>query len=140
MTVQLALYKGPAQDLAHKIAHWAVCVFTGSPYSHCELVINGVCWSASARDGGVRGKVIDLHSGRWDVIDLPDSFSEAAALAWFREHDGARYDWAGVMRFAVPFLPLSVGRWFCSEACAAALGIGQAHKLTPRSLAQMFQP
>ena len=140
MTLRLALYKGPPTDLAHKIAHWAVCTFTGSIYSHCELVINGVCWSASARDGGVRGKVIDLHSGRWDVIDLPEQLSEADALAWFKAHDGLRYDWAGVMRFAIPFLPLSVGRWFCSEACGAALGIGQAHKLTPRSLAQMFQP
>ena len=46
----------------------------------------------------------------------------------------------GFVRIAIPFLPLSVGRWFCSEACGAALGIGQPHTLTPRSLAQMFQP
>jgi hypothetical protein len=81
MTLRLALYKGPAQDLAHKIAHWAVCLFTGSPYSHCELVINGVCRSASARDGGVRGKVIDLHSGKWDVVELDEAFSAELAIA-----------------------------------------------------------
>ena len=138
--MKLALYKGPAQNWAHKIAHWAVCTFTGSPYSHCELVINGVCWSASARDGGVRGKVIDLASGRWDVVDLPAQLSQADALAWFRAHDGLRYDWAGVMRFALPFLPLCMVRWFCSEACGAALGLAQPHKLTPRTLAHMFLP
>ena len=60
--MKVALYKGPAKDWRHKVAHWAVCVATRSPYSHCELVIDGVCWSASARDGGVRGKVIDLVS------------------------------------------------------------------------------
>jgi len=136
--MKLALYKGPAQDLAHKIAHWAVCTFTGSDYSHCELVINGVCWSASARDGGVRGKVIDLHSGRWDVIDLPPQLDETAALAWFKDHDGLPYDWAGVMRFAIPFLPQRSKQWFCSEACAAAMGISRAHELTPETLAQMF--
>ncbi len=144
MSLRLALYKGPPTDLAHKLAHWAVCTFNASPYSHCELVLDGVCWSASARDGapgkpdGVRGKVIDLTSGRWDVIDI--SGDESAALAWFKAHEGLRYDWAGVARFAVPFLKVSANRWFCSEACGAALGIGQPHTLTPRSLAQMFQP
>lgn len=118
--MKVALYKGPAKDWRHKVAHWAVCVATRSPYSHCELVIGGVCWSASARDGGVRGKVIDLQSGRWDVF--PIEGDEAAALAWFLAHKGQRYDWAGVARFALPFLPNSADRWFCSEALAAALG------------------
>lgn len=138
MTLRLALYKGPAQDLAHKIAHWAVCLFTGSPYSHCELVINGVCWSASARDGGVRGKVIDLHSGKWDVVELDEAFRASDAIAWFQSHAGEAYDWAGVMRFALPFLPQRSKQWFCSEACAAAMGISRAHELTPETLAQMF--
>lgn len=127
--MQVALYKGPAKDWRHKVAHWAVCVATRSPYSHCELVIGGVCWSASARDGGVRGKVIDLQSGRWDVF--PIEGDEAAALAWFRAHDGQRYDWAGVARFALPFLPNGSDRWFCSEALAAALGRPRPERSIP---------
>lgn len=138
--MKLALYRGPAQDLAHKIAHWAVCTFTGSIYSHCEVVINGVCWSASARDGGVRGKKVDLNSGRWDVIDLPAQMDEAAAVAWFMEHDGAAYDWAGVLRFALPFLPQRRGQWFCSEACAAALGMPGAADLSPQNLMEVLCP
>lgn len=130
--MKLALYKGPAQDIAHKIAHWAVCLFTGSPYSHCELVIGGVCWSASARDGGVRGKVIDLASGHWDLFEIHGD--EDLALEWFLAHDGARYDWAGVFRFALPFLPASRSRWFCSEACAAALLLPGARDLNPQQL------
>lgn len=60
-----------------------------------------------------------------------------AALAWFREHAGDGYDWAGVVRFIIPFLPHRRGQWFCSEACAAALGIAKPHKLTPQALLEL---
>lgn len=119
--MQIAFYKGPAQDWRHKLAHWAVCLFTRSNYSHCELVIDGICWSASARDGGVRRKVIDLKSGRWDVV--PIHGDRVGALAWFTAHEGEAYDWAGVFRFALPWLPNSDTRWYCSEACAAAIAL-----------------
>lgn len=136
--LRLAFYKGPATDWTHKIAHWAVCLFTGSKYSHVELVINGVCWTSSARDGGVRGKVIDLHSGKWDVVELDEAFSAEQAISWFKAHEGEPYDWAGVMRFAIPFLPQRSKQWFCSEACAAALGMKNGHKVTPEILARVF--
>ena len=42
---------------------------------------------------------------------------------------------AGVLRFGLPFLPQRRSQWFCSEACAAALGLPHAHKFTPQSLA-----
>ena len=56
--------------------------WTGSQYSHCELVINGTCCSSSIRDGGVRGKVMALPAHSWDVIDLPWA-DEHAAQQWF---------------------------------------------------------
>lgn len=129
--MKIALYKGPPTDLAHKLAHWAVCLFTGSPYSHCELVIGGICYSASARDGGVRAKAIDLNTGRWDVF--PIEGDEKAALNWFIAHQGQKYDWAGIARFAIPFLPHRSKQWFCSEACGAALGLDNPQDLTPAS-------
>jgi hypothetical protein len=92
--LQLALYKGPATDTWHQLAHRVICWVTGSPYSHVELVINGVCCSASPRDGGVRFKRIDLASGKWDVIDVP-GHSEARAWDWFCRHNGHAYDYAG---------------------------------------------
>lgn len=137
--MMLALYKGPpVNDWMHSLAHWAVCTFTGSRYSHCELFIDGRAYSASARDGGVRAKVIDFTSGRWDL--LPIQGDEAAAVAWFMEHDGAAYDWAGVLRFALPFLPQRRGQWFCSEACAAALGMPGAADLSPQTLMEVLCP
>jgi hypothetical protein len=48
MSVQLALYKSHGNWVNRFIRWW-----TGSPYSHCELVINGTCYSSSVRDGGV---------------------------------------------------------------------------------------
>lgn len=93
--MQLAAYKGPAPTLSGKLVHLAICgVDTVRQswkhrrlvvvrHSHCELVIQGRCYSASDRDGGVRGKV----------------------LAWFRDHDGDNYDWVGIARFVLPFLP-----------------------------------
>ena len=129
--MHICLYKGPPTDLAHKIAHKAVCWFTGSKYSHCELLIGGLCYSSSARDGGVRAKAIDLTSGRWDVY--PIEGDEKKALQWFIDHMGKRYDWAGIARFVIPFLPKVDGQWFCSEACGAALGLDNPQDLTPAS-------
>lgn len=134
--MQIAFYKGPAKGLTNQLGRLLVCLGTLSRYSHCELVIQGVCYSASARDGGVRGKVIDLDSGHWDVVDVPGD--EAAALAWFRQHQGERYDWMGVLRFALPFLRQRPGKWFCSEAVAAMLGMGDGDGVTPGDLWEVY--
>lgn len=130
--MKLAMYRGPAEDPLHKFGHAVVTLFTASEYSHCELVIDGVSWSASSRDGGVRGKSINLDSGRWDQFAVEGD--EAKALEWFKEHRGARYDWAGVLRFGIPLLPRRRDQWFCSEACAAALGLSRPYTFTPQDL------
>lgn len=135
MTMALAMYKGPADDWLHKLSHWAVCVFTLSRYSHCELVIDGLCHSSSFRDGGVRVKKIDLTSGHWEVFPLPEvPGREEHVRAWFARHQGEGYDWAGIARFVLPALLHRPKQWFCSEACAAALGIPGAADFDPQDL------
>jgi len=134
--MQLALYKGPAQNRWHQLAHRAVCLFTGSKYSHVELVINGTACSASARDGGVRIKQIDLASGKWDVVQI--SGDEGRAWDWFSIHAGQGYDFAGVARFIVPLLPHKRSQWFCSEAVAAALGLPEPDLWTPQMLFERY--
>ena len=110
--------------------------WTGSPYSHCELVIGkrghkGLCWSSSNRDGGVRTKSIAVYDGHWDVIDLP--WADPAKIAAARQlFAGARYDWLGVFLFAFGFHAKK--RWFCSEICATALGISNGHNYSPATL------
>jgi hypothetical protein len=135
--IRLALYKGPADGLVHKLGHWAVCIGTMSRYSHCELEIDGVCWSSSIRDWGVRGKVIDLTSGRWDVVEIPAA-DTASALAWFTARAGKPYDWPGVLRFALPFLRQKPGEWFCSESAAGALSLSDPSNWTPGKLGRLF--
>lgn len=136
MRLQLAFYKGPpAADWTHALSHYAIRLWTWSCWSHAELVIDGLCYSSSVRDGGVRAKTIDLTSGRWDVVGVElDDDQVEAALSWFLVNDGERYDWAGVWRFVIPLLPQAPRRWFCFEAVGAALGFAGAHKLTANDL------
>lgn len=141
MKLALALYKGPPRnDWWHSVSHYAIRLWTWSRWSHAELVIDGVCYSSSARDGGVRSKRIDLTSGRWDVVDLHIAEDQAErALSWFMVNLGDQYDWAGIWRFVVPFLPQNKRRWFCFEAIGSALGFAGAHKLTANDLHKWAQ-
>lgn len=136
--MKLALYAGPAKSIAQKLIHWAICLFTWSRYSHVELVIDGRCFSASNRDGGVRAKFIDLYSGRWDVIEIPERFQAKtwAAIAWFRRHDGENYDWIGCARLCplLHWLPARSDHHFCSKAIAEALGLPNPDDYTPQRL------
>ena len=129
MGCAIAFYKGPpTDDVWHIISHYAIRLWTWSKYSHAELVINGYCYSSSARDGGVRFKKIDLGSGRWDVI--PVRGSQVEALWWFDQHKGQPYDWLNILRYLFPFIPQRADRWVCFEAISAMLGLAGGHKLT----------
>jgi len=136
MTIQLALYKGPPRDdWAHTLSHYGIRVWTWSKWSHAELVIDGVCWSSSARDGGVRHKKIDLASGRWDVFELDLSDDEIArALAWFVKNNGKGYDYLNIGRFVLPILGQDRDRYVCFESIGAALCFAGAHRLTANDL------
>ena len=131
--MQIAYYTG-RRLLFDRLVQW----WTGGPYSHCELVLNGVCHSASLRDGGVRSKVIDLTTGRWDVLDLPqyDAGDEVDALQWFAVHAGEGYDVAGLLGFVLPWRTQNRRRWFCSEAIAEALQITRSWEKSPNDLAR----
>ena len=130
--MNLALYKAPG-TLADKL----IRIFTGSPYSHVELVIGNESWSASAREGIVRPKIMWHDPEKWDVIEIKGA--EPYALHWFLQHAGQKYDWAGVFRFILPLLPNSRNRWFCSEAVAAALGLPEPELFTPGALADWYK-
>lgn len=133
--IQLALYKGPPSGVTHWAAHIAVCVGTISKYSHVELVIDGVCYSSSVRDGGVRSKRIDLDC-KWDVIEI--KCDAQRAINWFRAHEGEGYDWPGIARFALPVIHHRRKKWFCSEAVAAMIGLESPHKWSPGALARYY--
>lgn len=133
--MQLAFYKGGKRFFDRMVQWW-----TRSSYSHCELVFGYVpgseaaeCASSSKLDGGVRIKLIDLAPDRWDLVDLPFS-DEAAARDWFQLHLGENYDVKGLLGFVGPIKGRSK-KWFCSEACAAALGYEDPWRYSPAMLA-----
>lgn len=129
MTVYLAMYKGPGSRLTHKVFHYATCLFTLSRYSHCEIIFNGLAYSSSARDGGVRYKRIpDINnSNRWDLFELP-YVNPHEALKLFETRKGRKYDYFGVARYVLPFLPNSKNRDYCSETVSLMAGLINTEK------------
>lgn len=128
--IYLAAYKGKGKLFNRLIRLW-----TRSRYSHCELVMPDGRWlSASAMDGGVREKHIELNLEHWDLFPLPWA-SEARIEDVFARHWGKGYDWLGV--FLSQLLPVAIDdrqRMFCSEFCAAALGFQDGQRFSPALL------
>lgn len=137
MKVQLALYKGPpsSDNLKHFITHYAICIRSLSKYSHCELVIDGVSYSSSARDGGVRKKTI-IFDQKWDIIDLPRADAHRAIEIFELKEDNP-YDWMGIVSFILPFVKHSKDKEFCSEIVAEMLCIDPADKCFPGDLKKL---
>lgn len=135
--MMLAFYKGWRGGLAG-LFDAAVRWWTRGQYSHCEIVFSdGMAASASVRDGGVRFKRISFDHSRWDFV--PVAGDERAVRTWFAAHEGAGYDFLGLFGFVWRREPGAARRWFCSEACAAALGIDDAWRFCPNGLAAVVR-
>lgn len=129
MEVQLALYKGKGQIGNYLIRWW-----TGSEYSHCELVVDGWCYSSSLMDKGVRRKQIDLTDGKWDLIPLPKA-DKQKIRKYFYETDSDEYGAFGLLVSQIfNRARQTPGAQFCSEWCANALGLPKASSYSPASL------
>ena len=130
--VQLAMYKGKGK-VGNALIRW----WTSSPYSHCELVVNGVCYSSSLMDGGVRAKAIALNPDHWDLFELPDSLA-TQILDYFEKTKGQKYSWLDLIRSQVFNANLDEeDAAFCSDWCAAALGIPNPTLYSPRTLNEL---
>ena len=139
MTVQLALYKGKG-EFGNAVIRW----WTRSPYSHCELVVDGWCYSSSVMDKGVRKKQvgtgadqIDLRAEHWDLVPL--RWADAAAiLQHFVRTDPDRYGWPTLIASQLLNRNLQVEHAaFCSEWCAAALGLPSPASYSPATLGSL---
>ena len=130
--MKLAMYKGKG-NFYDKLIRFV----TLSSYSHCELVIDGLCYSSSPRDGGVRMKYIYLDDN-WYTFDLPTHYTKEQALSWFVENAGKKYDWVGAITSIFPFQFHAGNKYFCSEACANMLGLYDPKSYTPQQLLDYF--
>ena len=93
-------------------------------------------WSPrrAGRSGGVRLKRIDVRdASKWLLVDVPWADARAAAI-WFKEHQGALYNWQGILGFLAWVIPGKRGRYACHEACAAALGHPSPSRTDPAAL------
>lgn len=140
MKAYLALYKGPTSDVLHFVSHWITCAVLSvrdlklTKYSHTEIFIDGAAYSSSVRDKGVRSKVIDMYSGKWDYIDITDDLGVEGvenALSIFKKKEGRKYDWFGALGFGLPFLKQDKNKEYCFEICAEMLGFNKPYKYTP---------
>ncbi|WP_369586096.1 hypothetical protein [Kingella oralis] len=147
--VYLALYKGrkrgkTPRELWQRLMDWAVRAATRGQYSHCEIAVKHSfaddyhCYSASARDGGVRSKTMLLPADKWDLIPIRDADAYDRVWALYQKTRGAKYDYGGALGLVLP-IRQARQRWFCSEWCATALGLGQPEKYSPQALADWFR-
>lgn len=134
MRVQVALYKKPPafkEDWKYWLSHYLICIRTFSKYSHGELVIDGISYSSSARDGGVRSKLIEFKPERWDIFDIsPEVIDSTKSLSFFNKHKDSKYDWRNILRYILPFVGNSKNKFVCFEFMGAMLNFAGNHKLT----------
>ncbi len=131
--MRLAFYKGRTRLFNRAVSWW-----THGPYSHTELILGNemdgtlVCASSSCVDGGVRFKNMALDDNHWDVMEIRGD--SLAAYNWFMAHTGLPYDVLGLAGFVGRRGLDDKNKWFCSEACAAALGMEEPWRYDPNTL------
>lgn len=136
--VYLAMYKAEG-NWVDKI----IRLFTGKPYSHCEIAVEVVegmpyCYSSSPRDGGVRRKIMKLPKEKWDLIPLPYTSGQKVE-AFYQKTRDKKYDFLGAVGCVLP-LRQKPSRYYCSEWCYEAIwGIQPRKTVSPNQLAKMIK-
>ena len=134
--IYLASYKGTRKGfdgLVNRFIRWA----TKSDYSHSEICLGNPfdspvdCISSVGAEGGVRAKTMLLSPDNWDILPLL-GVDENDVLEFFAEKHGAKYDYIGCVRSILPFVSREHSeRWFCSEVCAAIMGLSEPWRFHP---------
>lgn len=138
--VTLLLYRARGKVFDKLIRWW-----TGSRYSHCELLFeDGSMISADSWGYKKVRYTTGYNPDNWDKLTISMQPERVKILReWCDRQVGKGYDWTGVVRFVLPFVPQLNSRWFCSELCGAALRyVGvlpytvDVHGLSPGGLAR----
>lgn len=148
--MKVAFYKAKGTLFDALIKIWTCPItelFTGKwkhSYSHCEVIFSdGIWFSSSPRDGGVRYKYIVEAPDTWDILTLDVPLqAELMVRDWCTKQVGKKYDWVGVLLGQL----LHMGyiqdphRWYCSEIVSTILlkvgkfPPGGTNEVTPREL------
>lgn len=123
------------------IFDWAIRLYSGGPFSHCEIVFSDGTWFSSrpSQNGVVYSHRGD--DGQWVYIDIPASpEAEEKLRKWADGEIGCKYDWWGILWFLFRRVRPHPDKWFCSEICTAALQqLGylnniESYRVTPTEL------
>jgi hypothetical protein len=113
--IKVIFYKDSG-NFFDKLIRW----WTYGPYSHCEIVINGVMYSADSRNNIVRKAYFMQDVSKWDEVTL--NLPSAPIKAFLESQLGKEYDYIGIIFSQIFNLKFhNKNKWFCSELCAAAL-------------------
>ena len=107
-----------------------------SVFSHVELEINGVFYSSSNRDGGVRSKIIDIsNKKKWVSFELKNNIDKNICLNYFKSVEGQKYDWLNIFFSQIIKLNIqSSNKQICSEFVGNCLQLDNAYKYSPEAL------
>ena len=107
-----------------------------SIFSHVELEIDGVFYSSSNRDGGVRSKIIDTsNEKKWVSFELKNNIDRNICLNYFKSVEGQKYDWLNIFFSQIIKLNIqSNNKQICSEFVGNCLGLEDSYKYSPESL------
>lgn len=132
--MKLAFYHGPREGLFWRAVQWFVRGRTRGRYCHVDLIFSdGSSASSSISEGGIWIKADKPHDpAHWDIVAV--DADEPAARAWFEAHRNAKFDTWGLLNFLLWPRKDDAERWFCSEACAAALGFPEPWRFCPSTL------
>jgi hypothetical protein len=134
MSVALALYKGKG-NWVNSIIRWR----SQSIYSHCELIVDGWMYSSTVRDGGVRCKIGYLPEEEWDIIPIHFNNGESI-LSHYSETKNNPYGWRDLAQSQIFGRSTADDKGdFCSEWCAAAIGLPNAATYTPERLGEVVR-
>ena len=107
-----------------------------SIFSHVELEIDGVFYSSSNRDGGVRSKIIDIsNKKKWVSFELKNNIDKNICLNYFKSVEGQKYDWLNIFFSQIIKLNIqSSNKQICSEFVGNCLQLDNAYKYSPEAL------
>ena len=107
-----------------------------SIFSHVELEIDGVFYSSSNRDGGVRSKIIDTsNEKKWVSFELKNNIDRNICLNYFKSVEGQKYDWLNIFFSQIIKLNIqSSNKQICSEFVGHCLQLDNAYKYSPEAL------
>lgn len=137
-TLKVAFYRGP-----RTFRTWLVKVWTGSIYTHVELVLpSGDCIGISPEEASrVRMARCDFLPDEWSFIEIDVTREQLLKIVnFFTATHGHRYDWFGMIAsHLTPFYVKHDRKWYCSQWIACALTISHVfpfmyNKINPGKL------